>query len=146
MEESKPGRCSSGTPPAATSCGARAAEPPPRGKLAATSHISQGPSSPARSLLAEHEIGSVEVGKKADLVLPDRRRPEWTPLLNVAAQLVWSADGRGVHTVFVDGRKVVDDYRLTTIDEFALYNRAQTAGEAIIARSTLEDRAAWQTI
>jgi cytosine/adenosine deaminase-related metal-dependent hydrolase len=97
----------------------------------------------AKAILSEHEIGSIEVGKKADLVLHDRERPEWTPLLNVANQLVWSADGRGVHTVFVDGRKVVDDYRLTTIDEKALYARAQTAGEAIVARSGLPDKAKW---
>jgi len=97
----------------------------------------------AKAILSEHEIGSIEVGKKADLVLHDRERPEWTPLLNVANQLVWSADGRGVHTVYVDGRKVVDAYRLTTIDEKALYARAQTAGEAIVARSGLPDRAKW---
>ena len=71
------------------------------------------------------------------------RRPEWTPLLNVANQLVWSADGRSVHTVFVDGRKVVDDYRLTTLDAGALYERAQRAGEAIAARSGLPDRRTW---
>jgi cytosine/adenosine deaminase-related metal-dependent hydrolase len=100
----------------------------------------------ARSIMAEDEIGSIEVGKKADLVLHDRLRPEWTPLLNVARQLVWSADGRGVHTVFVDGKKVVDDYRLTTIDEVALYKRAQTAGEAIVARGPFQDRASWPTI
>ncbi|HET7652216.1 MAG TPA: amidohydrolase, partial [Acidimicrobiales bacterium] len=58
-------------------------------------------------------------------------------------QLVWSADGRGVHSVFVDGRKVVDDYRLTTVDEKALYARAQAAGEAIVARSGLPDKAKW---
>lgn len=97
----------------------------------------------AKAIMSEHEIGSIEVGKKADLVLHDRERPEWTPLLNVANQLVWSADGRGVHSVFVDGRKVVDDYRLTTIDEKALYARAQTAGEAIVARSGLPDKAKW---
>ncbi|HZQ59089.1 MAG TPA: amidohydrolase [Acidimicrobiales bacterium] len=97
----------------------------------------------ARALLASHEIGSLEVGKKADIVLHDRDRPEWTPLLNVANQLVWSADGRGVHTVFVDGRKVVDGYRLTTVDEHDLYRRAQAAGEAIVARSGLPDRAKW---
>jgi cytosine/adenosine deaminase-related metal-dependent hydrolase len=97
----------------------------------------------ARALLAEHEIGSLEVGKKADIVLHDRDRPEWTPLLNVANQLVWSADGRGVHTVFVHGRKVVDDYRLTTVDERDLYRRAQAAGEAIVERSGLPDRAKW---
>jgi cytosine/adenosine deaminase-related metal-dependent hydrolase len=100
----------------------------------------------ARALRSEHEIGSIEVDKKADLVLHDRLRPEWTPLLNVASQLVWSADGRGVHTVFVDGRKVVDNYRLTTVDEIALYQRAQTAGEAIIARVGLPDRRVWPTL
>jgi 5-methylthioadenosine/S-adenosylhomocysteine deaminase len=97
----------------------------------------------ARAILSEHEIGSLEPGKKADVVLHDRDRPEWTPLLNVANQLVWSADGRGVHTVFVDGRRVVDDYRLTTVDEHDLYRRAQAAGEAIVARSGLPDRAKW---
>ena len=97
----------------------------------------------ARAILSEHEIGSLEPGKKADLVLHDRERPEWTPLLNVANQLVWSADGRGVHTVYVDGRKVVDDYHLTTVDERDLYRRAQAAGEAIVARSGLPDKAKW---
>jgi cytosine/adenosine deaminase-related metal-dependent hydrolase len=97
----------------------------------------------AKALLSDHEIGSLEAGKKADLVLHDRDRPEWTPLLNVANQLVWSADGRGVHTVLVDGRVVVDDYRLTTIDEHDLYARAQRAGEAIVERTGLPDRAKW---
>jgi cytosine/adenosine deaminase-related metal-dependent hydrolase len=100
----------------------------------------------AKALLSEHEIGSIEPGKKADLVLHDRDRPEWTPLLNVANQLVYSADGRGVHTVFVDGRRVVADYRLTTVDETDLYRRAQAAGEAIVARSGLPDRSKWPTI
>ena len=100
----------------------------------------------AKAMLAEHEIGSLEGGKRADLVLHDRSRPEWTPLLNVANQLVWSADGRGVHTVFVDGAKVVDDYRMTTLDEQDLYDRAQAAGEAIAARSGLPDGRKWPTI
>ncbi len=100
----------------------------------------------ARALLAEDEIGSLEPGKKADIVLHDRDRPEWTPLHNVANQLVWSADGRGVHTVYVDGRKVVDAYRLTTIDEHDLYLRAQAAGEAIVARSGLPNKAKWPVV
>ncbi|HVX22675.1 MAG TPA: amidohydrolase family protein [Acidimicrobiales bacterium] len=98
----------------------------------------------ARALGLADEVGSVEVGKRADLVLHDRRRPEWTPLLNVANQLVYSADGRGVHTVFVDGRKVVDGYRLTTVDAGALYERAQRAGEGVVARSGLPDRRRWK--
>ncbi|MEO6885382.1 MAG: amidohydrolase family protein [Jatrophihabitantaceae bacterium] len=100
----------------------------------------------ARGLQAEHEIGSLEVGKKADVVLHDTNRPEWRPLHNVANQLVWSADGRGVHTVLVDGRRVVDNYRCTTIDEDDLLQRAQVAGEAIRRRSGLPDRAKWPTV
>jgi 5-methylthioadenosine/S-adenosylhomocysteine deaminase len=100
----------------------------------------------ARGLQAADELGSLEVGKQADLVLHDTDRPEWRPLHNVANQLVWSADGRGVHSVFVGGRRVVDNYRCTTIDEGALLERAQRAGEGIRARSGLPDRAKWPTV
>jgi hypothetical protein len=51
-----------------------------------------------------------------------------------------------VHTVFVDGRKVVDGYRLTTVDELELYRRAQAAGESIVARTGLPDRAKWPVV
>ncbi len=89
--------------------------------------------------LGDH-IGSLDVGKHADLVLHDTDRPEWRPLLNVMNQLVWSADGRGVHTVLVGGDIVVEDYRMTTIDEAELYARSQVAGEMITARSGLPDK------
>lgn len=97
----------------------------------------------ARTLQLAESIGSLEPGKKADVVLHDTDRPEWRPLLNVVNQLVWSADGRGVHTVFVDGVRVVDAGRMTTIDEAALYAAAQRAGEAIVTRSGLPDKAKW---
>jgi 5-methylthioadenosine/S-adenosylhomocysteine deaminase len=99
----------------------------------------------AATMRMQDTIGSLEVGKRADLVLHDTDRPEWRPLLNVVNQLVWSADGRGVHTVFVDGAKVVDDGRMTTIDETDFYSRCQAAGEAITARSGLPDKAKWPT-
>jgi 5-methylthioadenosine/S-adenosylhomocysteine deaminase len=95
----------------------------------------------ARTLLMQDEIGSLEIGKKADVVLHDTDRPEWRPLLNVINQLVWSADGRSVHSVWVDGAQVVDAGRMTTIDESRLYAEAQSAGEAITIRSGLPDKA-----
>ncbi len=100
----------------------------------------------ARAMRLDDEIGSLEVGKRADVVLHDTDRPEWRPLLNVANQLVWSADGRGVHTVLVDGRVVVDDHRMTTIDEDKLWADAQAAGEAITGRSGLPDKAKWPVL
>ena len=100
----------------------------------------------AKALLAEQEIGSLEPGKRADLVLHDRSRPEWTPLLNIANQLVWAADGRGVHTVMVDGQVVVEAYRLTTIDEARLYDEIQERAEALVARTGLPDRSKWRIV
>lgn len=97
----------------------------------------------AKALGMSGQIGSLEVGKKADLVLHDTDRPEWRPLSNVISQLVWSADGRGVHSVWVDGRRVVDDYRSTTIDEEKLYAEAQAAADAITSRSGLPRISAW---
>jgi 5-methylthioadenosine/S-adenosylhomocysteine deaminase len=97
----------------------------------------------ARTMQLADQIGSLEPGKRADLVLHDTDRPEWRPLLNVVNQLVWSADGRGVHTVLVDGRIVVEDFRCTTVDEDRLWADAQGRGEAITARSGLPDKAKW---
>ncbi|MFT5351577.1 MAG: 5-methylthioadenosine/S-adenosylhomocysteine deaminase [Planctomycetota bacterium] len=100
----------------------------------------------ARTLLMEDQIGSLEPGKKADLVLHDTDRPEWRPLLNVINQLVWSADGRGVHTVLVDGKVVVEDGHCITIDEDKLWADAQRMGEAITARSGLPDKAKYPVL
>jgi 5-methylthioadenosine/S-adenosylhomocysteine deaminase len=100
----------------------------------------------ARTMGLQDEIASLEPGKRADLVLHDTDRPEWRPLLNVMNQLVWSADGRGVHTVFVDGAMVVEAGRMTTIDEDALYAAAQRGGEAVVARSGLPDKSKYPVL
>lgn len=89
----------------------------------------------ARGARLSHDIGSLEPGKKADFVLHDRDRPEWVPLLNVVNQLVYSADGRGVHSVWVDGRRVVENYRSTLIDEEKLFADVQAASTALVARA-----------
>ena len=93
----------------------------------------------AKALQMPDEIGSIAPGKKADFVLHDTDRPEWRPVLNVLQQLVWCADGRGVHSVWVDGIRVVENYRHTLVDEDELYSAAQVAGEAIIRRSGIPD-------
>ena len=95
----------------------------------------------ARTMLMDDSIGSLIPGHLADVVLHDTDRPEWRPLLNVMNQLVWSADGRGVHTVVVDGHIVVEDGHCTTIDEDRLWADAQRMGESITARSGLPDKA-----
>ncbi len=71
----------------------------------------------ARCAGLEGEIGSVEVGKQADLVLFDTRWPEWQPLYNPVSNLVYSATGNSASEVFVMGERVVTEGHLTRLDE-----------------------------
>lgn len=84
----------------------------------------------------QNEIGSIEVGKKADVVAFDTMRPEWRPMLNPLSNLVHSARG-GAHTVIVDGRILVDAGKVTFVDERALLAECQGHGLNIAARSGL---------
>src|SRR5206468_13049403 len=81
------------------------------------------------------ELGSIEAGKKADLVCFDTLRPEWQALWNPVNNLVYNADGRSVHTVVIDGRVVVDAYRQTFADEPRLFAKVQEIGERLQART-----------
>jgi cytosine/adenosine deaminase-related metal-dependent hydrolase len=75
---------------------------------------------PARALGAAQEIGSIEVGKAADLVLLDTRTTNFFPLHNPATHLVYSENGSSVDKVMVAGEILVDGGRHTKIDESAL--------------------------
>jgi cytosine/adenosine deaminase-related metal-dependent hydrolase len=97
----------------------------------------------ARAMGMGGDTGALAVGMKADLVLHDTDRPEWRPLLNAVSQLVWSASGTGVHSVWVDGVRVVDAYRCTRIDEEKLFAEVQVAAEAYVGRSGLPSITAW---
>jgi 5-methylthioadenosine/S-adenosylhomocysteine deaminase len=81
----------------------------------------------AKAALQADRIGSIEVGKDADIVLFDTRRPEWQPLINPLSNLVYSATGDSVRDVFIAGEQVVADGRLTKIDETALYPQVPVA-------------------
>ena len=89
----------------------------------------------ARALGLDGEIGSIEVGKQADLVVFDTRRAEWRALFDPVNNLVYSADGRSVRTVIAGGRVVVDGGRATFVDEAALSERVQQHGQALLERT-----------
>lgn len=112
----------------------------------ATSVLEAGTINGAAGAGLGDRIGSLAVGKKADFVAHDRDRPEWVPLLNPVNQLVWSADGRGVHSVWVDGKRLLDGYRMTTIDEERLYSDIEAAADGIIARAGKAVSSAWPVL
>lgn len=88
----------------------------------------------ARTLSVDNELGSLEVGKLADLVIFDALRPEWVPLLDPVSQLVLSADGGSVETVIVAGKPVVESGRVVGCDESDLYGRAEAAAGEVLKR------------
>ena len=99
----------------------------------------------AESLLIERRIGSLEPGKRADLVLYSRDQPEWRPLLNPLNNLVYAASGSSVRSVMIDGRLVLDDGRITTVDERAIYERVEVLAREQVRRAGLTIESRWPT-
>jgi 5-methylthioadenosine/S-adenosylhomocysteine deaminase len=71
----------------------------------------------ARCLAAEQMIGSLAVGKKADIIVLDLDQPHLTPMYNVPSHLVYAARGGDVVHSVIDGRIVMENRRLLSMDE-----------------------------
>ena len=88
----------------------------------------------ARGAGVGDRIGSIEVGKEADLVLFDATVPEWQPLYNPVSNLVYSATGNTVKHVFVAGDQVLRDGRPTMIDQDAVMQEVAKTSKRIAGR------------
>ncbi|MDR3568690.1 MAG: amidohydrolase family protein [Syntrophobacteraceae bacterium] len=87
----------------------------------------------ASALGLQDEIGSIEPGKKADLVALDLLQPHLTPLYDPVSHIVYAARGGDVRFVWVDGRMVVENRKLPTVDEAEILLEAKRMGEKILA-------------
>lgn len=88
----------------------------------------------ARGAGLADRVGSIEVGKEADIVLFDATVSEWQPLFNPVSNLVYSATGNTVKHVFVAGDQVVRDGKLTKIDEADVMREVAKTAERIAGR------------
>jgi 5-methylthioadenosine/S-adenosylhomocysteine deaminase len=99
--------------------------------MTAVSHNDPGPAQAPQALKAAtqggasavgmgDQIGAIAVGRKADIVLVDLDDPSYLPLNSATRQLVYTEGGRGVRLVMIDGRVVIKDGKLQTMDEQAL--------------------------
>ena len=90
----------------------------------------------AHSLGAHHEIGSIEPGKRADIVIVDCRRPGMTPTTraNAVANLVYSSASGGVRDTIVDGKFVLRGGAVVSVDEDALVDKAAEAGAKLMSQ------------
>jgi 5-methylthioadenosine/S-adenosylhomocysteine deaminase len=97
----------------------------------------------ARALGIDNLVGSIEVGKRADLVLFDTKRAEWRALTNPVRNLVHSASADSVDTVLVDGEVVVESGRPTFTDEWRLIQAVESHGEQIRDRTGVGWDSVW---
>ncbi len=100
----------------------------------------------AKALGLDSEIGSLEVGRKADIVMYDTLRPEWQSLFNPVNSLVYSADGRSVKTVIVDGNVVIEDYVPNFVDTEKLIREVQDIGTDMMKRNEVSFPQKWPIV
>jgi len=85
----------------------------------------------AMALGAQDRIGSLAVGKKADMIVLDLHQPHLTPMYNVPSHLVYAARGADVIHSFINGRQVMQNRRLLTLDENDILARMSEIGRHI---------------
>ena len=87
----------------------------------------------ARALHMEKEIGSLEVGKKADIILISLEEPNAVPMYDIYAQLAYALKGSDVETVVIGGRIVMRDKKLLTLNEPEILAKGREYGAKVAA-------------
>jgi len=91
----------------------------------------------AKALGAEKELGSVEVGKKADVVILDCMRPSMIPVSseNAVANIVYASPSHAVRDTIVDGKFVLRNGKIVNLDESAFLLRAEEEAKNLISKA-----------
>ena len=87
----------------------------------------------ARVLGLEDRLGSLEVGKRGDMIVLDLDVPHLVPMYDITSHLVYAAHSSDVRTVIIDGRVVMRDRVLLTLDEAEIFARAREMAREIVA-------------
>jgi 5-methylthioadenosine/S-adenosylhomocysteine deaminase len=89
----------------------------------------------ARALGLDGEVGSIETGKRADLILVDRHAPHLAPDVDPWSALVYSARGTDVRLTMVDGEVLVEDFELVRMDRKDVVTEAGRAAREVASRA-----------
>ena len=92
----------------------------------------------AKALGLDDKIGSIEKGKKADITIVNLRKLETVPIFNILDSLVYSAGGHNVETVIINGKIVLRNRQISTIDESNLILKSQLKADNIVKKSGID--------
>jgi 5-methylthioadenosine/S-adenosylhomocysteine deaminase len=107
------------------------------GVLTARDVLTMATRAGARTLGLEREIGSLEVGKRADVIVVERDRPHLSPGPDPYSTLVYAARGSDVRTTIVDGELLVDDFAPLRVDRMEVAIEARAAARNLASRAGL---------
>jgi 5-methylthioadenosine/S-adenosylhomocysteine deaminase len=105
------------------------------GALSARAALTMATREGARALGLDAEIGSIEVGKRADLILIERDRPHLASAPDPMSAIVFAARPTDVRMTVVDGEVLVDDFRLVRADVSAIVAEGRSEAQALAARA-----------
>src|SRR5947207_59782 len=105
------------------------------GVLAAREVVWMATRAGARTLALDDQIGSLEVGKKADVLVVDRDRPQLASGPHPSSTLVYAARGSDVRATIVDGALLVDDFAPVEVDRAEIAAEARRAAQQLAARA-----------
>lgn len=97
----------------------------------------------ARALGLKREIGSIEIGKKADMILVRLGAPHLMPTISPLSNLVYAAQGSDVDTAIIDGKIVMENRVVKTLDESKILRQASERGEKLLERSGIRVDSKW---
>jgi len=97
----------------------------------------------AKALMWDKETGSIEKGKRADIILVDLEKPELVPAINPILNLVYRTRGCDVNTVIVNGKVLMENRVVKTMDESKILEEAQRRSEEVKERAKHEVEYYW---
>lgn len=106
--------------------------------LSAEQVLKMGTIEGAKALLWNQQIGSIETGKKADLLIVDFKKPHLRPLFNEVSHLVYAAKASDVETVLINGEIVMENREVKTVDVHKVLETAEKTKENLLDRRAQE--------
>ncbi len=100
----------------------------------------------AAAMKKDHLIGSLETGKKADIITIDLNNPRLAPNVNPVSTVVYSAKGTDVDNVIIDGKFVVRDRKVLTMDEGKVMDTAKQALARVLEKTGIQNSSRWETV
>jgi 5-methylthioadenosine/S-adenosylhomocysteine deaminase len=91
----------------------------------------------AKALGNDHLVGTLEIGKKADIILIDLEKAHLAPHNDLVAMLVYSAAGSDVRHVVCNGQILLEDYKILTFDEMEIIQKTKAHAKQLIERTNI---------